>query len=178
MRTAVKKHRVDTSGIHLWLVLWKAFQSVEAHAHRHIASLDLCLSDFGVLEALLHKGPLSVQELGAKVMLTSGAMTAALNRLARRGLIEREEDAKDRRIKIVQLTPIGTDFITTTFEDHKRALESAVSDVSKADRATLVGLLRHLGTSAARSLDEDHTKGKDLAGKSGNSRSRKEYRNV
>ena len=72
MKMTPAKSTTDTSGVHLWLVLWKAFRSVEAHAHRHIAGLGMCLSDFGVLEALLHKGPLTVKELGVKVMLTSG----------------------------------------------------------------------------------------------------------
>ena len=108
MKTADVKSKTDTSGIHLWLVLWKAFRSLEAHAHRHIAELELCLSDFGVLEALLHKGPLTVKELGAKVMLTSGSMTAALDRLGRRGLVERKEDDVDRRVRVVRLTEAGT----------------------------------------------------------------------
>src|SRR5580698_3727623 len=101
MRVEQTKSKTDASGIHLWLVLWKAFRSVQAHAHRHIACLELGLSDFGILEVLLHKGPLNVQELGAKVMLTSGSMTAALDRLGRRGLVERKEDDVDRRVRVV-----------------------------------------------------------------------------
>src|ERR1700751_5650938 len=119
MKTAVAKSKTDTSGIHLWLVLWKAFRSLEAHAHRHIAEQELCLSDFGVLEALLHRGPLTVKELGAKVMLTSGSMTAALDRLERRELIEREEGAGDRRVRIIRLTDAGAALIEGAFEDHK-----------------------------------------------------------
>src|ERR1700758_4054144 len=132
--TELKKTRTDTSGIHLWLVLWKAFRSVEAHALRHIATQDMCLSDFGVLEALFHKGPLNIKELGAKVLLTSGSMTAALDRLERRGLIEREENAEDRRARLVRLTGAGTTLIREAFEEHTKAMEVSVAGIGKKDR--------------------------------------------
>jgi MarR family 2-MHQ and catechol resistance regulon transcriptional repressor len=169
MKSATPKSEANTSGIHLWLVLWKAFRSVEAHAHRHIASLDMCLSDFAVLEVLLHKGSVTVQELGAKVMLTSGSMTAALDRLERRGLIDRKEDSEDRRVRCVRLTKAGLDLIRSAFEDHQRAMERAVSSVGKKDREVLIDLLRQLGLGAAR--DEV------LAVKSGE-RNKKEKGNV
>src|ERR1700761_4564815 len=79
----------DLSGIHLWLVLWKASRAVETQAQRSIARFGMVQSDFGVLEALLHRGPLNAKQLGAKVLLTSGSMTAAVDRLAARGLVRR-----------------------------------------------------------------------------------------
>ncbi len=88
----------DTSGVHLWLVLWKATRSLEAHAHRNIQGFGMGQSDFGVLEALLHRGPLSVKELGAKVLLTSGSMTAAERNRRRRS---RVMQSGGRRIEVV-----------------------------------------------------------------------------
>ena len=146
------KTKIDASGVHLWLVLWKAFRSVEAHSHRHIATLDLGVSDFGVLEALLHKGPLTVTELGAKVLLTSGSMTAALDRLERRGLVEREGTADDRRVRVIRLTPKGKELIQKGFGEHKMAMEYAVEGLGEQDRAALVNLLRQLGQSAEQKL--------------------------
>ncbi len=176
MKTVRANSGKDTSGIHLWLVLWKAFRSVEAHAHRHIAELGLCLSDFGVLEALLNKGPLNVKKLGAKVMLTSGSMTAALDRLGRRGLIEREEDADDRRVRMVRLTEAGRGMIREAFEDHKQAMERTVAGVGKKDREVLIGLLRQLGHSAEDRVANESARGlrNNVAVKNGGKRSRKE----
>jgi MarR family 2-MHQ and catechol resistance regulon transcriptional repressor len=166
MKVAENKSTTDTRGIHLWLVLWKAFRSVEAHAHRHIAGLGMCLSDFGVLEALLHKGPLTVKELGAKVMLTSGSMTAALDRLGRRGWVEREEDDVDRRVRVVRLTQAGTTLIRKAFEEHEQAMEQAVAEVEKGNREALIVSLRQLGLGAARRL-VDKDANKSVAAKSG-----------
>jgi len=154
MKAIQAKSKADLSGLHLWLLLWKAFRSMEAHAHRHINCLGLGLSDFGILEVLLHKGPLNVQELGAKVMLTSGSMTAALNRLEKHGLVARVEDENDRRVRVVQLTKSGEVFIREAFEDHKRAMEVAVGGVTKKDREVLIDLLKQLGLGAVKSMQQ------------------------
>ena len=102
----------DGGGVHVWLVLWKAAQAVETYAKRSIAGLELCGSDFAVLEALLHKGALPVNEIGRKVLLTSGSITVAVDRLEVKGLVERRASADDRRARIVHLTKEGRRLIT------------------------------------------------------------------
>ena len=139
------KSAADTSGVHLWLVLWKAFRAMEAQAGRSIAGLGLCQSDFGVLEALLHKGPLPVKALGEKVLLTSGSMTAAIDRLERRGLVAREDDPQDRRSRIVRLTPEGRKTIQALFRVHERDMEQAAARLNRGERLELMRLLRKLG---------------------------------
>lgn len=135
----------DSSGIHLWLILWKATRSLEAHAQRSIRGFDMCQSDFGVLEALLHRGPLSVKELGAKVLLTSGSMTAAVDRLTARGLVTRQDDAKDRRSRIIHLTDAGRELIERVFAEHRDAMEQAVAGFPVEERLALIESLRRLG---------------------------------
>ena len=142
--------RENTSGVHVWLVLWKAFRAMEAEAGRSIAGLGLCQSDFGVLEALLHKGPLPVKALGEKVLLTSGSMTAAIDRLEKRGWVARGDDPADRRSRIVRLTPEGRRTIQALFRSHERDMERAASGLSSSERAELIGLLRKLGGQAVQ----------------------------
>src|SRR5260370_34868225 len=85
----------DTSGVHVRLVLWKAERAMEAVDRRSIEKLGLGLSDFAVLEMLLHKGPQPVNTIGAKVLLTSGAITAAVDRLEAPGLPRRGHGTTD-----------------------------------------------------------------------------------
>jgi MarR family 2-MHQ and catechol resistance regulon transcriptional repressor len=139
----------QTAGIHIWLLLWKAARALGDHARQSVRGLDIGLSDFGVLEALLHKGPLPVNDLGKKVLLTSGAMTAAVDRLERRGLVERVNDAMDRRKRVIRLTVAGTRLIRERFARHEKDLERAVSCLTAAERRQLVPLLRKLGLGAA-----------------------------
>src|ERR1035441_9844398 len=94
---------MEETGIHLWLVLWKAYTAVRSHAERHIHSLGLGFSDFAVLEALLHKGPTAVNTIGEMVHLTSGSITAAIDRLERKSLVARGADPSDRDRKSTRL---------------------------------------------------------------------------
>src|SRR3989442_9934825 len=102
---AVRERSGDSSGVHVWLVLMKAHRSMVRHAERSIVSLDMCISDFGVLEVLLHKGPQSVSEIGRRVDLTSGSITTAIDRLERRGLVARAGPASDRPARGAPLPP-------------------------------------------------------------------------
>src|SRR5437762_14272808 len=101
MRTApTSRKAADVSGTHLWLVLMKAHRALQRLATQSIESLDVCLSDFGVMELLLHKGPQPVNEIGRRIALTSGAITTAVDRLEARGLVRREahERSEARRV--------------------------------------------------------------------------------
>jgi MarR family 2-MHQ and catechol resistance regulon transcriptional repressor len=147
--TASRKQTADASGTHLWLVTMKAYRTLERLATRSIESSEVCLSDFAVMEMLLHKGPQPVNEIGRRVELTSGAITAAVDRLQSRGLVTREAHPSDRRARIVRLTTAGEEQAAGLFAGHKAAMDLAASGLSKTERATLIELLKKLGTSAA-----------------------------
>jgi MarR family transcriptional regulator, 2-MHQ and catechol-resistance regulon repressor len=142
----------DVSGIHLWLILWKAARSIEAHSSRSISRFDIGTTDFAVLEALLNKGSLTVKQIGEKVLLTSGSMTTAVDRLEARGLVARHNDATDRRARIIKLTPAGRELIERAFAQHREAMEQAVAGFSEQDRAALLPLLRHLGRTGEKNF--------------------------
>ncbi len=138
----------NTSGIHLWLVLWKAYSALRGHANQSIASLELNWSDFAVLEVLLHKGPLPVNTIGPKVMLTSGSISVAVDRLVRRGLVSRKNDAADRRARVVHLSAKGKTLIECAFAQHAAAMERATEGLRKPERIQAIALLKKLGQHA------------------------------
>lgn len=147
-KLAGMKVNEDVSGAHVWLVLWKAWRALEAWDRRSIAASGLSLTDFSVLEVLLHKGSLPVNDIGRKVHLTSGSITTAITRLARRRLVARKASSKDARVVLVELTPKGRQFIQKVFGLHARNLESAFGVLSASERARLLALLRTLGKRA------------------------------
>ena len=136
------------SGVHLWLILWKAYDSLQAHALKNIASLGLGLSDFGILEILLHKGCLPVNQIGEKIRLTSGSISVAIDRLERKGLVRRQNDPDDRRTRVVHLTAPGRKLIERAFANHAEAMERAASGVNGEQRAELIRMLKQLGVKA------------------------------
>ena len=150
----MRKPSADRSGVHVWLVLMKAHRSMVRHAARSIVALEMGISDFAVLELLLHKGPQAVGEIGRRVELTSGSITTAIDRLERRGLVARTAHASDRRTRVVHLTREGRTRITHVFATHKDAMDRAADGLSRAERGTLITLLKKLGTTAERQLTE------------------------
>ena len=138
----------DTSGVHVWLVLMKAFQALMPHTAESIGRTKLGDSDFRVLEALLHKGPLPVNTVGPKVWLTPGSISVAVDRLVKKGLVARKDRPSDRRVRQVELTPKGRALITRGFREHAVAMEAVVSVLSKNERLILLRLLKKLGKHA------------------------------
>lgn len=146
-----KKEEPELS-THLWLVLFKAFQTLKAHDERSIESTGLCLSDFAVLEALLHKGPLPVNVIGSKVLLTSGSITSAVDRLEKKGYVQRQPVEGDRRVRLVSLTDSGKALIEEAFTRHQDALVQATSGLNTEEKEQLSALLKKLGKEAFRLL--------------------------
>jgi len=143
------------TGVHVFLVLWKAARAVEAYAEKSILELEMCGSDFAVLEALLHKGPLPINEIGKKVLLTSGSITVAVDRLETKGLVERRAHGTDRRARIVHLTKEGRKLVTRVYADHAADMERLASaSLTRAERKTLIGLLKKIGYEAAGTLEQ------------------------
>src|SRR3984893_4763416 len=136
----------DTSGVHVWLVLVKAFHALRAQAEQglNLSRAGLGDSDFRVLEVLLHKGPLPVNTIGPKVWLTPGSISVAVDRLEKRALVKRK-NTDDRRVRLVELTPKGRALISRIFRKHVTAMEEAASVLSKEERLILLRLLKKLG---------------------------------
>jgi MarR family 2-MHQ and catechol resistance regulon transcriptional repressor len=143
------------SGVHVFLVLWKAARAAEAYAEKSILELEMCGSDFAVLEALLHKGPLPVNEIGKKVLLTSGSITVAVDRLETKGLVERRASGTDRRARIVHLTKEGRKLATRAYADHAADMERLASgSLTVAERKKLIDLLKKIGYEAAGTFEQ------------------------
>src|SRR6266850_4586241 len=156
---SVRKHELESltggSGVHVFLVLWKAARAAQAYAEKSVSALEMCGSDFAVLEALLHKGPLRVNEIGKKVLLTSGSITVAVDRLETKGLVERRAHGTDRRARIVHLTKAGRKLITRVYADHAADMERLASaSLTRAERRTLISLLKKIGYEAAGALEQ------------------------
>src|SRR5262249_5066190 len=142
----------DSSGVHLWLVLWKTARAVERRAQASIEALQMCQSDFGVLEALLNRGPLPVNQVGQKVLLTSGSITTAVDRLESKGLVERRDSPDDRRVRMVSLTNRGRKLIQKAFADHAADMERLAEVLDSQERTALIRLLKKLGRGAESGL--------------------------
>ncbi len=106
------------------------------------------LSDFVVLEVLLHKGAQPVNAIGEKVLLTSGSITTAVQRLEKKGLVRRERSAEDARVVLVHLTEDGRNLIDTSFEAHSTNLDQLFDTLDETEREQFAALMRKVGQRA------------------------------
>ncbi len=134
------------SGPHLFLLFWKASHEVLRYDRGRIRRAGFkSLSDFAVLEFLLHKGPQPVNVIGERIMLTSGSITTAVQRLEKQGLVRRERGEKDARVVFVHLTDTGRELIEQTFSKHAVELDHLFEVFDEAERANFSNLIRKLG---------------------------------
>jgi MarR family 2-MHQ and catechol resistance regulon transcriptional repressor len=110
--------------------------------------ISLCDTDFRILEALLHKGPLPVNTIGPKVYLTPGSISVAIDRLLDRGLVSRVESPEDRRVRIVSLTAKGQALIAPIFRKHAAEIGKVFADANPKELRTLETILKKIGKCA------------------------------
>ena len=140
---------------HVWLVMMKAMRALTKYAAAGIEETGLGLTDFGVLEVLLHKGPLPVNTIGPIVDLTPGSISIAVDRLFEKGLVSRVESVKDRRVRIVALTPRGKDLIAPAFRKHAGQMRRAFSELSAEELLSLEMALKKIGKRAAALMEQE-----------------------
>jgi|SRR6516164_10375572 MarR family 2-MHQ and catechol resistance regulon transcriptional repressor len=133
----------------VWLVMMKAMRALTRYATAGVAETGVGLSDFGVLELLLHKGPLPVNTIGPIVDLTPGSISIAVDRLVAKGLVSRVESAEDRRVRIVALTPRGKDLIVSAFRKHSGQMRRVFSELSPEELHCLEVALKKVGKRAS-----------------------------
>jgi MarR family 2-MHQ and catechol resistance regulon transcriptional repressor len=134
---------------HVWLVMLKAMRALTRYAAAGIEGTGLGQSDFGVLEVLLHKGPLPVNTIGPIVDLTPGSISIAVDRLVAKGLVSRVESADDRRVRIVTLTSRGRDLIVTANRKHAGQMKRVFSELSPEELRGFELALKKVGKRAA-----------------------------
>jgi MarR family transcriptional regulator, 2-MHQ and catechol-resistance regulon repressor len=133
---------------HVWLVMMKAMRALTRYAAAGIEETGLGLSDFGVLEVLLHKGPAPVNTIGPMVDLTPGSISIAVDRLVAKGLVSRLESPEDRRVRTVALTPRGKDLIVSAFRKHSGQMKRVFSELSPEELRGLEATLKKVGKRA------------------------------
>ena len=145
--------RKQETALKLWVVLARSFDAVSKTVDDDVAQHDLTGTEFGILEALYHKGPMLLGEIQRKILVTSGGITYLVDRLVEKGLVRREQCEEDRRARYAVLTPAGQSLIKRIFPAHAARIEEAVSGLTATEQREAIQLLRKLGLSAAAALE-------------------------
>lgn len=126
--------------------LMRSAESVTGRVNRCMSAAGLTISQFGVLEALHHKGPLCQRDIAVKILKSTGNITLVIDNLEKRGLVRRERDAGDRRYFTIHLTAEGALLIAQVFPEVEAAIVVEMGTLSAAEQMQLGDLCKKLGT--------------------------------
>jgi MarR family 2-MHQ and catechol resistance regulon transcriptional repressor len=137
----------ERAALDAYIKVWRAAHAMEVRANRHLAAHTLTISQFGVLEALHHLGPLSQRQLADKILRSSGNLTMVIDNLERDGLVGRERDQKDRRVMTVSLSARGQELIDMLMPRHVQNVLSVFAALTPEELTQLAALSKKLGLS-------------------------------
>jgi MarR family transcriptional regulator, 2-MHQ and catechol-resistance regulon repressor len=142
----VKTEKTTTnSSLNTYTKLMRAAESVTNRVGRNMSAAGLTISQFGVLEALLHKGPLCQRDIAVKILKSTGNITLVIDNLEKQGLVTRERSTEDRRYFTVSLTQRGAEVIGAAFATVEAAIKAEMSALTAAEQETLGKLCKKLG---------------------------------
>jgi MarR family 2-MHQ and catechol resistance regulon transcriptional repressor len=145
MGTNYQGTKAEQDALDVYIKLSRAAESVAARVNCYLKDYGLTWSQFGVLEALYHLGPLHPHELAIKILKSSGNLTLVIDNLVKRGLVERERDEADRRYVTIHLTEAGHQLIGQIFPRHVGQVMDAISVLTPQEQHQLAKLCRKLG---------------------------------
>lgn len=131
-----------------YVKLLRASESVQSEAMRSLAEEDITPSQFAVLEALYHVGPMCLSVLADKILKTSGNLTMVIGNLEKRGLVTRQQSSEDRRFVSAAITEKGKKLISRVFPGHAARITDLMNRLTPREQDTLAELCRKLGKSS------------------------------
>jgi len=135
----------EKRALNAYTKLMRAAESVTGRVGRNMAGAELTVSQFGVLEALFHKGPLCQRDIATKILKSTGNITMVIDNLEKRGLVRRERAAEDRRFITIHLTKAGEELIAEVFPRVLAAIVEEMTILKDTEQEELGRLCRMLG---------------------------------
>ena len=144
MGTHFKGDKTEIRALDAYIKLIRAAESVLSRVH-HQTGEGLTVTQFGVMEALHHLGPMHQRKIGLKLLKSGGNVTMVIDNLERRALVERQREKKDRRVVNVHLTPAGAKLISKVFPQRVASVMKEMCRLTAAEQEELGRLCRILG---------------------------------
>lgn len=151
---------MSDQNLKLVVAVARTYNSLFSAIEKSLVPHGLNISEFGVLEYLLHKGEQPVQRIAEKILVTSGTITYVINKLQNKGYVDRKQCESDRRIYYISLTPVGKALISDLFKEHEQFLDALFEEMPEKDKSTLItSLIQLQSTMNKLSLQHDHKLG-------------------
>jgi MarR family 2-MHQ and catechol resistance regulon transcriptional repressor len=145
MPTHYQGSEKERRALNAFIKLTRAAEAINDCVNAHLREYKLTVSQFGVLEAIYHLGPMQTGELGQKILKSSGNMTLVIDNLEKRGLVRRQQRADDRRCIDIHLTAEGEKLIEEIMPQHVAGVVETFSLLTPEEQDQLGDLCRRLG---------------------------------
>ncbi|WP_081758875.1 MarR family winged helix-turn-helix transcriptional regulator [Paenibacillus graminis] len=135
----------QAASLKLFVVLSKAYKSLMDHAVKDMKSHGLASAEFMVLEVLYHRTRIPLQQIGEKILVTSGSITYNIDKLEKRGLLKRVPCSEDRRVTYAEITDAGRELFDDIFPRHVSSIHSLMGSLNQEEKSQAIQLLKKLG---------------------------------
>lgn len=139
-----ERYDIDQS-LKLFIVLSRAYRTINDKANQSIQSFNLNPTEFAVLELLYHKGEQPLQQIGGKILLASGSITYVVDKLEGKGLLERKACESDRRVTFAHLTEEGKELLHEIFPQHEETIHALLGGLTTEEKEVAISLLKKVG---------------------------------
>lgn len=136
-----------TQSLKLFIVISRANKAIHECTNQFFQAKGLNPTEFAVLELLFHKGRQPLQKIGNKILLASGSITYVIDKLEKRGFIQRVNCPSDRRVTFAEITPEGEEFMSELFPEHEKQLVEIMNVLDADEKDQAINLLKKLGLS-------------------------------
>ncbi|NQX47027.1 MarR family transcriptional regulator [Paenibacillus tritici] len=135
----------QAASLKLFVVLSKAYKSLMDQAVKDMKSHGLASAEFMVLEVLYHRNRIPLQQIGGKILVTSGSITYNIDKLEKRGLLKRVPCEDDRRVTYAEITEAGRELFDDIFPQHVHSIHNLMGGLDSEEKAQATLLLKKLG---------------------------------
>lgn len=150
MGTHYKGTDKEVRALDLVIKLMRASESVLSATKGVYSNAGLTESQFEVLEALYHLGPMPQKEIAVKILKSKGNLTTIIRNLLKRKLVSRTEQQADKRYYSIRISPAGEKLIRQIFPAHVRRMVEVMAGLSAQEQVHLADLCKKLGLSISK----------------------------
>jgi MarR family transcriptional regulator, 2-MHQ and catechol-resistance regulon repressor len=143
----------QAASLKLFIVLSKAYKTIMDRAIKDMKQQGMSPSEFTVLEVLYNKGKFPLQQIGDKILVTSGSVTYNIDKLEKKGLLKRVPCEEDRRVIYAEITEAGIELFNRIFPNHAKMVNTVMSSLSLNEKLEAAELLKKLGKGAASMMN-------------------------
>jgi MarR family 2-MHQ and catechol resistance regulon transcriptional repressor len=116
-------------------------KAIQERIRDEMTKYNLSITEFSVLEVLFYQGKQTIQQIGNRILISSGSMTYVIDKLEQKGIIKRNDCREDRRVIHITLTAEGMEMLENIMPKYQDIVDSIFGDLTDDESELLVNSL-------------------------------------